>query len=188
MSQEKTDQLSTTAGGIAAFPVDAVDYLTYDEESQTMDVTNTDVEARTAGHWESKLPKEESKLGRGCIEYLLLDEFDQGPCQSLDELRERTSNRLFLSYAISSCLCHYAQEYASDDLESLAVMLLRPPQRLAAATQIVLWHKRTLNEIEQDFQEILTKCQEKSCPPGHVQVRPGKDRNGPGRTRYPPNE
>lgn len=50
MSQGKTDQLSTIAGGITAFPVDTILYLTYNEESQIMDLTNTDVEARTAGH------------------------------------------------------------------------------------------------------------------------------------------
>lgn len=99
-------------------------------------------------------------MGRACIEYLLWDELDQSPCQSLNELRERISNQPFLSYAASSWLRHYAQEYASDELESLAVRLLPPPQRLATATRIVLWHKRTLDDIEQDFQEIFTNRQE----------------------------
>ncbi|KAI9803377.1 MAG: hypothetical protein M1833_000895 [Piccolia ochrophora] len=87
-------------------------------------------------------PDADAEIAKLCLTYLLLDNFESGPCQDRVSMRERDQNYCLLRYAAQHWPMHAAMHLADDaDLQRLAKQLMDPTRTVhfKAWTQVLLF-------------------------------------------------
>ncbi|KAL7954774.1 ankyrin repeat-containing domain protein [Trichoderma compactum] len=108
------------------------------------------------GEHQSHMIRElEMHLAHSCITYLLFDEFGKGPCTDAYSVEKRLDDHCFLDYASRNWGSHLRQSQ-SQDLLSLALVLLHDEKKLGATVQILYLPRHRKNEWHDDYPHGFT--------------------------------
>jgi ankyrin repeat protein len=100
--------------------------------------------------------QERKNLVWSCLYYLLLSDFDSGPCRTRDIYMKRLASHPFLEYA-AVCWSSHARQVAHVDVDRLVITLLGSGTNLSAALQVLL-----LDDVptgsEAEFTNVYETC------------------------------
>ena len=90
--------------------------------------------------------KDDSDIANTCLDYLSLEEFTSGPCESEALLETRLANFPFLAYAAPNWGEHVCSNQESPSILSRAFQFLRDSTRVACAYQVLKTSSTTVRE------------------------------------------
>lgn len=109
--------------------------VTRDPALLTAGFTHHEIQKHIPLCWSSVIEEERTKLASACVKYLLLEDFSDGPCETLDALRSRLGLHPFLRYA-ANCWGEHVRNTQDASIIELSRLLLNQPRKLQSALQI----------------------------------------------------
>ena len=106
-----------------------------DKHDSTVSLTYPAIEQNLRLRWPKDYDKIRADLSIGCLVYVSLATFEDGPSAHREVFLARFEEYPFLSYAADNWAVH-AQETPSEEVSNLVMELFRQPNRLASAMQM----------------------------------------------------
>ncbi|KAH0522614.1 hypothetical protein TsFJ059_006437 [Trichoderma semiorbis] len=126
-----------------------------EEDDGTAELAHYTLHEFLGEHQSHMIRELETHLAHSCITYLLFDEFGKGPCTDVCSVEERLKKHCFLDYASHNWGSHLRQNQ-SQELLSLALVLLHDANKLGATVQILYLPRHRKNEWHNDYPKGFT--------------------------------